>query len=247
MHTTSAVALLGAGLATATAMTGCVPFGCGGVDPTDTMTFELTAAGQSAAPAGALGIAGAADGVWFLVPGDGGFTLIEYDPAALAETRRIAVDAPGETEVGLAWDGAALWVGLTGGEAWRIDPATGAVVATVALPAGTHDLAWDGARLLAVEDVASIDAIDPATGALVESLPVRQQDVVSAVAFHDSETWAASPANPLLVYDTTGTLMATATSDALAHGVGGDEQLTFVGEDLLLLRGGQVYRYAVAR
>jgi len=246
MHTTSALAILGAGLAAATAMTGCVPFGCGGVDPTDTMTFQLTGQGQSQAPTGALGIAGAADGVWFLVPGDDAFTLIELDPGLGSELHRLVVDAPAQTEAGLAWDGQALWVGVAGEQAWRIDPATGAVLTTVAVPAGTHDLAWDGARLLAAEEVAGIDAIDPATGQVVESLPVRQQDVVSAVAFHDSETWTASPTNPLLVYDPTGTLMATATSDAI-HGLGGDEQLTFVGETLYLLRGGQVYRYAVAR
>ena len=247
MHTTSKLAILGAGLAAAAAMTGCVPFGCGGVDPTDTMAFQLTAAGQAPAPAGARGIAGAADGVWFLVPGDGAFMLVEYDPGLAAETRRLVVDAPGQTEAGLAWDGRALWVGVSGDAAWQVDPATGAVVAKVAVPAGTHDLAWDGARLLVAEDVAGIDAIDPATGKVVESLPVRQQDVVSAVAFHASETWTASPRNPLLVYDPTGTLLATADSDALAHGLGGDEQLTFAGETLYLLRTGQVYRYAVAR
>jgi len=248
MQTTSALAILGAGLAAATAMTGCVPFGgCGGVDPTDTLTFQLAAAGQSAAPAGAVGIAAADDGVWFLVPASGGFSLVEVAALGGAETRRVDVPAPGRTEAGLAWDGAALWVGLADGEAWRVDPATGAVLATVPVPAGARDLAWDGARLIAVEDVASIDAVDPATGQLVESVPVRQQDAVAAVAFHDGETWAAAAANPVLVYDPTGTLLATAASDALATGAAADEHLTFVGEDLVLLRGGQVYRYAVTR
>jgi sugar lactone lactonase YvrE len=249
MRTKSAAAVLGAGLVAMNTMTGCIPFpgGCGGVDPVSVAAFQLTAASAATAPAEIDGIAAAPDGVWMLENDSVSRTLVEYDRPGGVEQRRIALAA--SEAFGLAWDGTALWVGTrgaAGAAAWRIDPASGARLATIALPNTSADLAWNGTDLIVVEGLGAFDEYEPATGKLAASVPVRQLDSVFAVAYHDGETWVAQPVGgTALVYDATGTLLATVPTDAFQ--TTSQAHMTFVGEDLVVARGTDLSTYAIDR
>lgn len=244
MRTTSAIMLLSAGAA-AGLLSGCLPIGgCGGADPTDVSTFQLTAAGTVTWPVSLGGIAAAPDGVWLLEDGPEVRSLVEVDHVGGRELHRFVLDAT--DAFGLAWDGAALWVGTRQGgtaTALRIDATTGAVIGTVALPAAASDLAWDGSDLLVVQGLGDIEMYEPRSAKLVAAVPVRRLDAVVTVASHDGETWVAQPGDPALVYDATGTLLATVTSGAFDARV----HMAFVGEDLIVATGTSLETFSVQR
>lgn len=237
--------LLSAGAA-AGLLSGCLPLGgCGGADPTDVSTFQLAARGTVTSPLSIAGIAAAPDGVWLLEDGPEVRSLVEVDQVGGRELHRFVLDV--SDAFGLAWDGTALWVGTRQGgiaTALKVDPATGAVIANLALPAAASDLAWDGSDLLVVQGKGDVEMYDPRTGALVASVPVRRLDAVVTVASHDGETWVAQPGATALIYDATGTLLATVTStgafDARAH-------MAFVGEDLVVASGTSLATFSVQR
>jgi outer membrane protein assembly factor BamB len=247
MRTTSAVAILGASLA-ASLQAGCVPFGCGGADPEMVSTFTLTPGTTMTVSSPITGIAAAPDGVWMMTLDH---DLVEYDHLGGAELHRVHVDGETLAFYGLAWDGASLWTIADGGatpQAWKLDPATGARRATVALPAYAMGLAWDGSNLQVVEGGAGIDTIDPVRGALIASTEVRRVANVGAIAYHDGETWVAGSASPeVLVYDTTGTLLATATGAAKDEINGPLMGLAFVGDQLVISNGVQLHVYTIER
>ena len=75
---------------------------------------------------------------------------------------------------GAAFDGEALWVAdFLSTKIRRIDPATGAVLATITGPGMyTGGLAWDGSALWAApEQSGMLYRLDPATGAVLKSIP----------------------------------------------------------------------------
>jgi hypothetical protein len=242
MRMTSAILVLSAGAAT-TWTAGCVPFGCGAPsDPTDVAIFALTPKASVTSAASVGGVAAAPDGVWML---EDGASLVEYDQVGGRELHRLVLDA--SDAFGLAWDGGALWVGTRQGgaaSAWRIDPSTGAQLATLALPASATDLAWDGSELLVTQGVGDFEGYAPATGALVEAVPVHRLDRVDAVAHADGETWVAQSgnANPL-VYDPTGTLLAIVEVDAFPSGA----HMAFVGGELVVAQGTSLRTYTIDR
>ncbi|HTJ41989.1 MAG TPA: hypothetical protein VL463_07815 [Kofleriaceae bacterium] len=244
MQTIKALAVLSAG---SLLFTGCVPFGCGApADPTDVQAFVLTASGTATAPETIEGIAAAPDGVWLLELGNT-YELVELDRVGGIEKRHIALDD--RIAFGLAWDGTALWVGSRDFEtgaatAKRIDPATGATLATIALPAAATDLAYDGTYLIVVQGLGDYEAYAPATGALASSVPVYQLDAVATVAYHDGETWVAQPGSTALIYDNGGTLFAKTSSDAFTAA---GAHMTFVGDTLVIAQGSALHTYAVDR
>ncbi len=252
----TSAALLGIGAALLQLTSGCIPIGtCGGVDPTETLAFTLNDNGATTVGPGIAGIAGAADALWTATPVEGGVELARF--AALdAAPDRTMIFATREHGAGLAWDGDALWLGLTddGGttHAVRIDPTTGGTLADIPLPVGTTDLAWDQdlGELIVTEGVAAVESVDPATGQVVRSIPVRAVEAVGAVAWN-GEVWTASvtAGDPLLVYGAGDVLYATAaapTADVATH-------MTFVlnasgdGSDLVMVVGGELRRYGVQR
>jgi hypothetical protein len=252
MRTSAALLGLGAALLHLTA--GCIPIGgCGGVDPTSTLNFALNEDAAVHVGPGIAGIAGASDALWVATPVVGGVALDHYLDLAGAPDRTITF-ATTERSAGLAWDGAALWLGLTdaagANHAVRIDPITGRALADIAVPTGTTDLAWDEGQhqLLVTEGVAAVEGVDPATGQVVRSIPVRAVEAVGAVAWN-GELWTAStaPSDPFLVYYTGDVLYATApatTTEVASH-------MTFVqtatGPEMVMVLGGDLRRYAVLR
>ncbi|MCE9578213.1 MAG: hypothetical protein K8W52_34120 [Deltaproteobacteria bacterium] len=253
MRTSAAVLGLGAALLQLTS--GCIPLGgCGGVDPTDTFNFALSPDGATTVGAGIAGIAGDASGIWVATPVAGGVELTRFADLDTAPDRTLTFATAEHAHAGLAWDGAALWLALTDDagatHAVRIDTTTGDALADVALPTGTTDLAWDNGlgQLVVAEGVAAVEGVDPATGLIARSIPVRAVEAIGAIAW-GGELWTASTTadDPLLVYYTGDTLYATApapTSDIATH-------MTFMptanGSDLVMVVGGELRRYTVAR
>ncbi len=265
MRTTSAVAMLGAGLVAANVMTGCVPFGCGIADPTDVSSYDLAVIGSSTLPTAegetppaVMGMAAAPDGLWLLElsagpgPVDYHYRLVEYDHPGGTVLHRFTLELGDVSGFGgLAWDGSSLWVGAhasTSSEAWKIDPTTGAMLTVVAMPIRTDDLTWNGSLLLVASGNGSFSGVDAATGKLEQAVPVNELSDVEEVTYQDGETWVTADQRGLLVYDATGTLIATATrvdSTSEASSIG--ERMAFVGNDLIVARGATLYQVQVTR
>lgn len=244
MKTTSAAfLLLGAGLASEL-MTGCVPFGCGAPsDPTNIATFALSNAGVIPVGQAVHGIAYTPDGVWLATTGASGSSIDEYTTFGGSHVRGWPLPADPR---GVAFDGTELWVG-EGTSAQPVDPVSGPRATSIALPDAAEDLAWDDGLVIAA-GLADFEVVDPSTQQLVAAVPVHKLDSVSAVAYHDGETWIATVGGPILVYDATGTLLATASADAVAaDGRTTELHLTFDGEALVIARGDVVYRYSIDR
>lgn len=241
MKTTSVAMILGAGLA-AELMTGCVPFGCGAPsDPTNTATFALTGAGTVQMSAPVHGLAYVPGGVWIATNG----SITEQ--TALGGSTIHSFDLAGDVR-GVAWDGDRVWVGQ-GTEAVAVDPVLGPSGVSITLPSAAEDLAWyDGEGLMFAAGLAAFQIIDPNTQQIDVSVPVHKLDAVAAVAYHDGETWVAQAGGPILVYDASGVLLATASADSVAlDGRTTELHLAFDGETLVIARGDVVYRYAIDR
>jgi len=196
---------------------------------------------------GVDGVAATPTGVWVLR--DGALAIDEYDQLGGTRIDTIAVELVlGEHASGLAWDGEALWVGVTGGEsayALRID-AMHHVSRKVTLPAAVADLAVDGGNLVTVSGGGGYQWIDPDDGKLMASIPVRRLASVAAVATHGTETWVAQPGSPALVYDDAGTLLATVDVAAIAS-ASTPLHMTFVGDQLVVVNGATATTYTIAR
>lgn len=143
------------------------------------------------------------DAIWLLATGSDGVEIARIDPATDRETARFRVTdgaASGGTIV--AADGA-LWVGYWWGpDGWvlRVDPATGAVTATVEVSCLRSVVAHRGA-ILAVDSCPGggglhLVEIDPATGA------VADQHRVTAVGPIASDGEVLAMATPALSTET---------------------------------------------
>lgn len=128
-------------------------------------TPSLTARPASFLGAGLSRIATAADGDAFVVANATTSSLDVLDGATLALRRRIALTAR-PAGIVVAPDGASVYVLTAASQVERIDLATGAQMATYAVPGTTGDLAItaDGGTVLAAAGVLSL--IDTATGAV---------------------------------------------------------------------------------
>src|SRR5262245_41921850 len=107
MKTTSALAMIGAGMAAAVTMTGCFPFGgCGAPDdPTNVATFVATAKGSATSAVKVDGIAATSTGVWILHQNSGSAAdLMEYD--------HVGGTAIHESVVPLRWAADSVQTGL---------------------------------------------------------------------------------------------------------------------------------------
>jgi hypothetical protein len=257
MKTTSALAMITAGMTAAATMSGCVPFGgCGAPDdPTNVSAFIATAKGTATSPVNVDGIASTSTGVWILShDGGGAAQLNEYDHVGGAAIHEYVVPlkwAADSVQTGLAAEGDVLWYSdhsATGGDhAFRIDLVGHDGGRSFALQGQTYDLAWDGTSLITVQGQAAIESVDATSGKLLSSVPVRRLSAVSAVAYHDGETWVAQPGQPVLVYDAGGELLATASVDAVATALPTSLHMTFIGDELVVASGTQVTTYAIDR
>lgn len=84
-----------------------------------------------------------------------------------------SIPAPGTNAEGLTWDGAGLWNSdIDDDMIYRLDPATGTILAAIPSPAGlVEGLAYDGSSLWASDAEGAVYQLDPADGAVVSSFP----------------------------------------------------------------------------
>jgi YVTN family beta-propeller protein len=122
---------------------------------------------------------------------------IEVRSAIAADQLARLFEQTGTVAVGgepsaLAWDGASLWVANYYDDmVQQIDPATGAVVATLPVGNAPSALAWDGASLwVANFGDNTVMQIDPEAGAVVATLPVG--NAPSALAWDGASLWVAN-------------------------------------------------------
>jgi DNA-binding beta-propeller fold protein YncE len=97
----------------------------------------------------------------------------------------------GNRPVGLAYDGAALWVANQDDSALvKLDPQSGSLVASVPLDGQPSALAFDGQRLwAALRDKAAVVALDPSDGAELARVAVGAGPV--ALLFDGQSLWSA--------------------------------------------------------
>ena len=158
------------------------------VDPTSNrVVASLAMADPLAAPAVTAG------GVWTVCCWSGVATrhpagwLVRVDPASTREAARVRL--PGlPTAVGAGPGG--IWVTGAGGPIWRVDPAGGRVVATVAVPGGLGGLPGRTGRAGEVGDVLvgphAVWVSNPARGQVLRVDPARNR-LVRAAVFHRGE------------------------------------------------------------
>jgi len=99
--------------------------------------------------------------------------------------------AVGQEPLGLAFDGASLWIALQGGRAIvQLDPADGGILNTIPMDGQAFALAFDGQHLwAALGDRGEIVEIDPADGSLLGRVSVGERP--SALLFDGMTLWSA--------------------------------------------------------
>ncbi|MCL6642293.1 MAG: PKD domain-containing protein [Candidatus Bipolaricaulota bacterium] len=104
--------------------------------------------------------------------------------------------APGQSPLGIAWDGSALWVVDTTDfetyKLYRVDPQTGSVLQSFDAPTIIPDaLAWDGSRLWLIDGAESkLLQIDPANGKVLKTL-AAPGTYPTGIAHDGSALWVA--------------------------------------------------------
>lgn len=121
--------------------------------------------------------------VWIADVTRGG--LVAVDPKTGRTVRRL-VDVP--VEAGTAFDGTHLYQ-VAGGSIHRVDPATGAIVATIAAPPGvTSGLAYAAGALWAGDfEDRTIRKLDPSTGRVLQT--IRSDRFVTGVTWSGGDLW----------------------------------------------------------
>ncbi len=115
-----------------------------------------------------------------------------------------SLPAPGQSPLGIAWDGAALWVvdtpDLENYKIYKIDPADGRVLSSFDCPTVLPEgLAWDGSRLWLVDGVESkLVQLDASTGKVLKSL-ATPATYPTGLAWDGSALWVAD-ADELKIY-----------------------------------------------
>lgn len=119
-------------------------------------------------------------------------------------TVRRSLPAPGQSPLGIAWDGAALWVvdtlDLETYKLYKVDPQSGSVLGSFESPTIIPDgLAWDGSRLWLVDGAeGKLLQIDPSDGKGLKSL-AAPGTYPTGLAWDGSALWVAD-ADELKVY-----------------------------------------------
>jgi streptogramin lyase len=150
---------------------------------------------------GASALAEGAGRIWIVNHRDG--TLQRIEPATNASTAlgRLPGDAPER----MTYAEASLWVTGRGTDLLRVDPATGAVQATIDVGAGAIDVAAAAHSIWVAVPTAEADRqgnpfldrllrVDPATAAVVETLRPTAPIVVNGLASTGNALWIADTA-----------------------------------------------------
>lgn len=129
-------------------------------------------------------------------------TLTVVESVASAIRRVLA--SPGQSPLGIAWDGSALWVVDTSDfetyKLYRVDPQSGSVLSSLAITTIIPDgLAWDGDRLWLVDGAEGrLLQIDPTNGKVLKAL-VAPGTFPTGIAWDGSALWVAD-ADTLKIY-----------------------------------------------
>lgn len=172
-------------------------------------------------------------------------TVVDYDGFAGLERARFTYTDEYLPVVGLAWDGAHLWIGYDAmgpenAHVAELDATTGAVLKTMGTDGGVHDLGWDGSHLLYANLWNAVEVVDPATGAQVARLgvPEVEDSTMRGVASWRGAIWVdAQMGNTLYGLAPDGHVVAQATTDVLDPGwnYAWDLQLAAFGDQLAIV------------
>jgi streptogramin lyase len=136
--------------------------------------------------------------VWIVNHRDG--TLERIDPATNTLTRLALL--PGDAPERMVFSAGSLWVTGRGTDLLRLDPATGAVQATIEVGAGAIDVRAAGGSIWVAAPTADEDRrgnpfldrllrVDPASNAVVETIRPTQAIAVTGTASSGSAFWLA--------------------------------------------------------
>ncbi|MEQ8348909.1 MAG: PQQ-binding-like beta-propeller repeat protein [Sneathiellaceae bacterium] len=126
---------------------------------------------------------------------------------------------PGIASVhGLTWDGRHVWFGSDIGLS-ALDPASGAVLRTIAMPADAGT-AFDGSHLFQIAED-RIQKIDPATGEVLSTIPAPGGGADSGMAWAEGSLWVGRYRERKIhqVDPATGAVLRTIQSDRFVTGV----------------------------
>ena len=142
---------------------------------------------------GAFAVAGSRDGVWVARPG-GAVLIGNVSTFAGKIARKVAIpDGMSWTFTGIGVGASGVWVlgDALGRRLWRIDPATGRVVASVRLPfAPASVAAGDGSVWVTAQLDDEVVRVDPRTNRIVVRIPVGREPLDVAVG--DGAVWVAN-------------------------------------------------------
>ena len=127
-------------------------------------------------------------------------TVVQSAVSAVKKT----LSAPGQSPLGIAWDGRALWVvdttDLETYKLYQVDPQSGSVLKSFDVPTIAPDaLAWDGSRLWLVDGVESkLLQIDPSNGKVLKTLAAPGQSPLGIA--HDGDALWVADADELKIF-----------------------------------------------
>jgi hypothetical protein len=168
----------------------------------------------------------AGEGAVFALSGHAPFTIARIDPATSAVT---TFAAPPEARALRAGAGA-LWVSADT-ELARLNPATGAVEATIPVSAGARFLAiGEGSVWVMCSDTGVVARVDPVTNAVVASIPVTPSVVFGDdMAVGGGYAWArVSDALVAKIDPATNTVVARFGPPSGSGSVGADDQAVWI-------------------
>lgn len=97
-----------------------------------------------------------------------------------------------DCRIGLVAGDGSMWVDAGIG-ILRVDPATNAVVAAIALPSDPRDLVFVDGTLYAATEAGTIARIDPARNAMASTIPVAARPLAAMTAAEDGRLWVTIP------------------------------------------------------
>lgn len=215
--------------------------------------YSLTLAGSSAVPVpAATGITSDQNHFWVVGGAQNSLTttLACFDPDSQTVYRSFTlhnlIGQLGTGVYGLCWDGAALWLSVSGNnnQLVQVDPASGAVLRKLTSPTvlGPSDLDWDGSALWVGSGTGPVYTVDPVSGGSAkrfDSLGGRD----SGIAVNGSEVWVADLFDgDLRIYDRQSGSLIVRLPGALPRS---PQSLCFFQGQLVVLDGAGLSFYAL--
>jgi hypothetical protein len=132
------------------------------------------------------GIVRVGDNLWVNVPCSNRIYRLDLAGNLVAELE-MPEPGCGPRDVGLAWDGTALW-GTWWNKVIKIDPDTGQKLSEFNIDLESCSITWDGSSLWVVDRQGNLSAYDP-DGRRLRRLAIPVFGVVSAITWANGEFW----------------------------------------------------------